>query len=545
MSQPIVELASQPPIVHNNRLSPTNNARSITRDPVDRSPNITPPLKPIEQPIKTNNQSVKPVNQSRSSWLYYRWVNPWIRWLFIIVILYVYALTSGVLTYRNNVFQAEMQYLLNIKWKEAYGGDTTTLPPSTRPTREEGESYQIYHDGQIYTVDGYVPFILKDLWFEFIPATQGSLRERWNGFVDSVPIIANIVMFLMLIARRDVIRLTEYIAIQMIMFSVNALVHVSTTYPDSAGQQSNCKDIDRQEYGSWMFRLITTSYCGDMLWSGHTANSIVPFIIIRRLMWDYIGWNVTWSAADEAPNAETRNEYLSKHSQLFSGWHNAHERNQLFLQWMKANRVHDQRDAAAASSQYTAPPATTNLESYAPSYPDARPTAAQKGTADPEIVADELALQEHENHDIHINVAAATAVGPDQAPNTSSDVFFKVYKSPYSTPAFVQKHRKAFWIGTTIIRFLLLVWITFLLIGIILIRYHYSNDVIIACFVSMLVCTNTHLLQWFVRILYRPNYTNYLSPRAFWKPVYLHWPLNDEQINYEERVRRVGIGGII
>ena len=76
-------------------------------------------------------------------------------------------------------------------------------------------------------------------------------------------------------------------------------------------------------------------------------------------------------------------------------------------------------------------------------------------------------------------------------------------------------------------------------------RYHYSTDVIVAIFVTSLVCTNTHLLQWWVRTLcYRPYYHNYLYQSPF-RPFYLRWPLNAEQVNLEERIRRVGIGGML
>ena len=42
-----------------------------------------------------------------------RFFNPWIRFLLIFPILYVYAMSSGVLTYRNNDFQDQMQRLVN------------------------------------------------------------------------------------------------------------------------------------------------------------------------------------------------------------------------------------------------------------------------------------------------------------------------------------------------------------------------------------------------------------------------------------------------
>jgi hypothetical protein len=58
----------------------------------------------------------------------------------------------------------------------------------------------------------------------------------------------------------------------------------------------------------------------------------------------------------------------------------------------------------------------------------------------------------------------------------------------------------------TVIRIIMLCWFPLLLVSLILIRYHYSCDIIVACFVAVLVATNTHLLQWWVRMIYRPYY---------------------------------------
>jgi hypothetical protein len=44
----------------------------------------------------------------------------------------------------------------------------------------------------------------------------------------------------------------------MVMFAVNALVHVSTTYPDAGGYQSACTDPKYHVAGSWMFGFIST-----------------------------------------------------------------------------------------------------------------------------------------------------------------------------------------------------------------------------------------------------------------------------------------------
>ena len=53
--------------------------------------------------------------------------------------------------------------------------------------------------------------------------------------------------------------------VQWVLFAVNALIHVSTTYPDAGGYQDTCREAKYHEKGSWMYGTITTSYCNDMM----------------------------------------------------------------------------------------------------------------------------------------------------------------------------------------------------------------------------------------------------------------------------------------
>jgi hypothetical protein len=118
---------------------------------------------------------------------------------------------------------------------------------------------------------------------------------------------------------------------------------------------------------------------------------------------------------------------------------------------------------------------TKSLENYAPQF---RATQQGGGATQPpsvSAVADELALQPHEQHDIHINVTAATTVHPSQAPNVDHDAFFLLYKSPYKTPAYVERFRPLFFIFTTFVRIVFLIWFPVLLVGLILCRYHYRS----------------------------------------------------------------------
>ena len=119
-------------------------------------------------------------------------------------------------------------------------------------------------------------------------------------------------------------------------------------------------------------------------------------------------------------------------------------------------------------------------------------------------VVDALALQPHERFDVHINVDAATTLHPSQRPNVDHDLFFRVHKSPYQTPPLVERHRVLFFLFSSAIRVIAVIWFACLLVALILCRYHYSDDIFVAIIVTALVCTNTHLLQWWVRLCYRP-----------------------------------------
>ena len=106
---------------------------------------------------------------------------------------------------------------------------------------------------------------------------------------------------------------------------------------------------------------------------------------------------------------------------------------------------------------------------------------------------DDLALQPHEKYDVHINVEAATTLHPNQRPNVDHDAFFsrhaaqpssatsdpspprsllcashllshaalrcaEIYKSPYQTPAIVERHQALAFVFATFIRVMLVIW---------------------------------------------------------------------------------------
>jgi hypothetical protein len=371
---------------------------------------------------------------------YYRYINPWIRFLLILVALYLYSISSSVLTYRNNSFEEEMK---------SFG-----TAPGTYPLEEARDRRW---------------FILKDLMFEVISPASGSVLQSLSCFADVSPLLFNCLLFMLLIARRDIIRFTEYSSIQIYMFLGNALVHIVTTLPDSHGLSETC--IDRKYYsmGDWIYYTLTTSYCGDMLWSGHTANTLVPMIMIRRMIYDSIGWNISYKTSR-------------------------------YLQQNTSNR-NSQLETIASTNE------VETREKFVSSNEEERKA----------------------------NVGAVA---------WQHDIFFRTFNNSQENDQFVLRHIRLIWSGVTFIRMIFVFMFTALIYALIKIRYHYTVDIIVAIIVALLVSTNTQLIQALLRILYRPNYKNYKNNNP-WSLVYLAGDLDEEQKEYEQRVRMAGIGGWI
>jgi hypothetical protein len=95
-----------------------------------------------------------------------------------------------------------------------------------------------------------------------------------------------------------------------------------------------------------------------------------------------------------------------------------------------------------------------------------------------------------------------------------------------------------------LVRFILFSWFTLLVVGILLIRYHYTADVLVAIAFTILISSNDHLGRWLIRFLYRPNYTNY-KYNNWYKPVHLKEPFNVEQVIYQLKIKTVAKKGYI
>jgi len=485
---------------------------------------------------------------------YYRFVNPWIRFLIIIPILYFYSVSSSVLTYRNDIFQENLDTIL-INHKG--------YVPGSRP---------LLGDDKL----GW--FILYDLGFDAIPAASEGSYPKWKLFCDFNPISLNIILFVLLLIRRDCIRLWEYGWYQIVLFTLNGLVHVLTTLPDAGGIQSSCHDPKFYHTGkhSWFWYTFTFTYCGDMMWSGHTVNTLLPMIMIRRLCWDLFGWHFTYHYANDdsklhrnkaAIRADAMRQQQLRDLQLllqYSTFDVRYDSSQAFAQFVamaheRAQENYDERTSKESmkgrdwrgrpKEPAVGPGAGPGVQKPDPAAATVSPDASDSVPVPIEIEAEETSRLNNVSYDQEVkniqqrNLLTTAYYFEVAKTNHDHDLFLRRMTSPYVTPVWAARHRKFWWILLFIVRCLAPLYFGVFVFSVIVIRYHYSADVVVAILAVLAISFNPPLAQNAVRYLYRPYYHNYLIKHC-WAPVYPTYPLNEEQVNFEERIRMIGYGGL-
>jgi len=211
----------------------------------------------------------------RSRWLrvvrfYTFYIRPAL-WMVVVLLisLYFFALMNNFATWLTNHEADEYNY-------NPPSGLDTQRPASEQLTGTIGSGGM---------------FKLDDLTHRLIPQASGTSYTRWHLFVDYSLVIAMVVSVLFRFAMRDMVRLGEWAAVIIVLFILNGFVHVLTQYPDPWGSNGSCQDPDIRTYGSWIWNRFNTDYCGDQMWSGHTLNFIVALIMLRRVLYDLIGWD--------------------------------------------------------------------------------------------------------------------------------------------------------------------------------------------------------------------------------------------------------------
>ena len=409
--------------------------------------------------------------------MYFVYINPLIR--FFIVgwpVLYVYSLASAFLTYRHNAFVHSLQQYL---------------------------PYDVSH-----------PFRLPDIFHTLLPTPSEQAEQHWRLFTDTTPVLLNVLFVCGALLRRDIIRFAEFFAIQMTLLTLNAAAHAVTTFPDPFGQNDACQD--RLQWDSRGFHWFTTEYCGDMMFSGHTLNTIVAAIMIRRLLYDVVGWR-------------THQQMTSIEYEDING----------HPHW---NRI-DCEDLWTLFHHFLVQKALTQQRS---DVSEQTCIVEMSGAVTRTCSTEQASLHRQFEHETQSQRAAHESSLHSSAELTAihqHDMYMIVTRCPYVTPSSMRPQTQICLAVINIIRLLLFVWTALLLFAIVYMRYHYSVDVLIAVYVSLLVTHSSSWLQFAVRWLYRPNYTNYLHP-SWYQPVHVE-PLNQEQINYEERCALVGATTVI
>lgn len=244
---------------------------------------------------------------SRCAGIYYRYVNPWIRLLSLIPILYFYSVLLNLTTYRDVKFQSQMA--------------NNTRPEMIHPIFDMSRNK--------------TAFILPDVLYDVITPSPFPSAEynSWKAFIDSSPGVWCSLAILFFIAQRNMLRLTEYTAIHMMLFVIQGFLKAFTNYPAPDGVQPSCNNPDYLVFGTWVFNNFTVDYCGDQMFSGHTSETVIAMILLRRLIWDYVGWGFARTEEQEAFNYEliARQSRQYKLSQVRIDDSSHHEGNEDFF----------------------------------------------------------------------------------------------------------------------------------------------------------------------------------------------------------------------
>jgi len=386
--------------------SGVNDGRDIENPELTRTP-------PEHTPPTTN----------RCLYYYYRWINPWIRGLLVgVPVVYFYAVLLNIQTYRNAHLGEQV---LNFPQMEIFA------------PRPDGRGNYL---------------VMEDLLYEQIPSApyQSPEFNSWKAYCDFCAFFFNLLVLVICLLRRDVIRFGELFGIHITLYVLMYFTKIITLYPAPSFTEG-CMKPEHRELGTWIWReVLTTDFCGDQMFSGHTNNCLVPLIILTRILYDIVGWDLRL--------------------------------------WRNSDDYHEPEYYAHRTSE-TSP-------------------SANPGFTD-----------------------------------NNEDVFFHPRYHFSETPKNYRCPKVLIWSLVTFWRILKWVIFGFFFYGLIHIRQHYTADITVGMLMIMWMTTNTRYIQSMMRWLYRPNYWNYKRTGPF-ALVKLRPPLTREQANYEDRIAKLGRGGV-
>jgi len=185
------------------------------------------------------------------SQFYHTYIKFWIRIpICLSIVMYLYAVSSNIATYQNNrSHHFDLRY-----WDpETYGSPEG--PPQDR-----------------------VNLILPDLLFAVGYSKSPSLHE----FLSTTPLVAVIIVLLILIYVRNTLLIAEFAWMEMLLLGGKGLLQMSTILPDPYGTQEACWNPIYGKWGTWIYTRVSTEFCGDCIWSGHSFHFCLVAIIIDR-----------------------------------------------------------------------------------------------------------------------------------------------------------------------------------------------------------------------------------------------------------------------
>jgi hypothetical protein len=211
---------------------------------------------------------------SRSRWVQARrffrfYIQPWFFGvIFVLVCMYLYMLGNNIATWRTNRMADQQGWnRIGEQWSDP---NQPGWP---------GKHFQT------------VTFVLPDYGFEIFGIVEGSSYLSWELFVNiSLGLLCGMTALAKII-RRDAVGIAEWATIVAVLYAVNCVMHIMTTYPDPWGSMDSCQNPKWHEWGSWIFSRMTTDFCGDLMYSGHTLMWISAAILLRRTMYDWLGWD--------------------------------------------------------------------------------------------------------------------------------------------------------------------------------------------------------------------------------------------------------------
>lgn len=127
---------------------------------------------------------------------------------------------------------------------------------------------------------------LPDLIMDYMDAPEGPHHQIFYNFVSYTPLVLGGIMIIVLLWTQDMKRMAEVCFTEGFLMGMNAIAHVFTSLPDSYGRQDACHDPALKELGTWIFSRVSSVYCGDMMWSGHTLHTFMSLVIVRRVLED-------------------------------------------------------------------------------------------------------------------------------------------------------------------------------------------------------------------------------------------------------------------